>query len=863
MRISLTPDWRQMKDSIRRFSIRLFLPCLILVCVIFRTAFSAESNGSLSGRVIDKATRDPLRDVNVVVLDFGVGNITDGDGYFLIQNIRAGTCRVQFSLIGYQTVIVDGVVIYPDRQARVDVALDGMAIQLQPVEIQSRRPLIERDQPSTIFSLGEKKLSQLPISSFREALFFQPGTTLEGNVRGGKIEEVQYFIDGLPVQDVVGGGLGMDLPRGAISGLTFYSGGFGVEYGNALSGIVNVATRMGDNKGRVEVLFEKDNWIPARWDKQVDQLNEIEVSASGPLVTDKIFYSTSNNYRLTNTRWWQDFQNFYDSPVDHSLTGSAKIDYLHTPTMRFSMQGIYSFRDWRDYEFSWRYNLPGLPRRGRDSYRVAFIASNTYSPVSSYTISASRYYQHTIIGDRPFGNMEILPYEYDFYLQYIINGRRLWWSDVVQTIYSLKAEFSSQVNTQHFFRAGAELHYHDISSEVIKYEPQVTYFGKPDEDAPLLNYSNSYRYFPRSGNVYVQDKIEFKRDGSTLTAGVRWEFLDPRAERPLVEYIPGKPDEYTQVVKGTTHATFKHQFSPRLAFSAPLGPVSMFFLNVGYYFQSPLFDYLYSGINPVQLRSGTKSVLTGNPDLEPERTVAWEIGYKLGLGEHMVGTVTYFQKMTHNQVDARTLIPFDSKSAGDYGFASYVNTAEANARGLEWVLSKESGGIFSGSLSYTFMVTEGTSSSVNQEINYAQWGFPIPSVTTPLSWDQRHTVKADIQMNLPWNIDANMIVLFNSARPYTYYPTRDGFTPADSTMPFIPNNARMENVVIVHLKISHAHIIREFLPCSVRIYADIRNLLNTKNIRWMDSSGRIGGELSDPGAYYDPRRVRIGAVLEF
>ncbi len=210
-----------------------------------RTAFAVESNGALYGRVTDRATNEPLRDVNVIVLDIGVGSITDEEGYFQIQNVRAGTYRVQFSLVGYQTVIVGGVVIFPDRKARVDVTLDGVAIQLQPVEIQSRRSLIERDQPSTIFSLGEKKLSQLPISSFKEALFFQPGTTLEGNVRGGKIEEVQYFIDGLPVQDVVGGGLGMDLPRGAVSGLTFYSGGFGVEYGNALSGIVNVATRTG------------------------------------------------------------------------------------------------------------------------------------------------------------------------------------------------------------------------------------------------------------------------------------------------------------------------------------------------------------------------------------------------------------------------------------------------------------------------------------------------------------------------------------------------------------------------------------------------------------------------------------------
>jgi len=41
---------------------------------------------------------------------------------------------------------------------------------------------------------------------------------------------------------------------------------------------------------------------------------------------------------------------------------------------------------------------------------------------------------------------------------------------------------------------------------------------------------------------------------------------------------------------------------------------------------------------------------------------------------------------------------------------------------------------------------------------------------------------------------------------------------------------------------------------------DCRNALNTRNVLWMDSSGRIGGELSDPGAYDISRRTRM--VLE-
>jgi hypothetical protein len=47
---------------------------------------------------------------------------------------------------------------------------------------------------------------------------------------------------------------------------------------------------------------------------------------------------------------------------------------------------------------------------------------------------------------------------------------------------------------------------------------------------------------------------------------------------------------------------------------------------------------------------------------------------------------------------------------------------------------------------------------------------------------------------------------------------------------------------------------------NVTLSIDCRNVLNSRNVLWMDSSGRIGGELSDPGAYDVFRRTRM--VLE-
>ncbi|HAP36475.1 MAG TPA: hypothetical protein DCQ28_11240 [Bacteroidetes bacterium] len=243
--------------------------------------------------------------------------------------------------------------------------------------------------------------------------------------------------------------------------------------------------------------------------------------------------------------------------------------------------------------------------------------------------------------------------------------------------------------------------------------------------------------------------------------------------------------------------------------------------------------------------------------------MAWEIGYKHAVSENYVGSVTYFKKNVKNQIDSKTLIPFDSKAGGDFGFAQYVNNAEADAEGIEFILSRERDEILSGSISYTYMVTEGTSEVANQSINLAQWGFPIQATSFPLSWDQRHSIKVDIETKTFFGIVVNGIIWFNSPKPYTFFPTRDGFTPIDSTKDFVPNNSRMQNILFANVKLSKEFVFDNLQGFSLIVYLDARNILNTKNIKWIDSNGRIGGELGDPSAYYDPRRVKIGCSMAF
>jgi outer membrane receptor for ferrienterochelin and colicin len=821
------------------------------------------TTGILEGRLRDKTTKEPLIGVNVLIVGTTYGAATDTGGLYRVSNLRAGVYDVRYSLIGYKPVVMKGVRILPDLRTRIDLELEASAIELEAVEIRAERPLIQKDLAATAFLFGEMKLEKLPISSFREVLLLQPSATLEGNLRGGRTHEVVFLIDGLPVQDVIGGGLGALVPRSSIGELAIQSGGFNPEYGNALSGIVNVITRSGGSDHKYAVRIERDSWVPPSINKQQNRFSELEVTAGGPVIRDRVFYFTAHSARVEDTRWWQDLERFFPSPISTEITGFGKLDYVATPQTRLSLQTIYDVHQWHDYEFRWRFNLGGLPVRERQSFRSSLLLSHSVSASGFLNASLNLFYLRSKIGEGSGLDAGVGPYEYDFYLQYIVGGRRTWWADTRQTIYSLKTDYTVQANQSHLVKAGIEINQYALYSDIQKYEPELTYFGKPIVDAPLLSYSDAFRYGPRSGSVYIQDKVEVERDGSNLNFGLRWDFLDPTAERPIVEFIPVAGKEFQQVMKGRAKAKFKHQFSPRLSLAAPLGPSSILFVNFGHYFQFPLFEYLYSGITPAQLRQGTRSVLTGNPDLGAEQTVAWEIGFKHVVAERMLAAITYFRKRSSNQIDSKTLVPFDSKYAGDYGYGSFVNNAEAYVSGLEVVLSREQDERISGSLSYSYMVTQGLSETADQTLNFSQWGFPIPSLPYPLSWDQRHTLKIDTDFRLPFDIQGDIVLLYNSARPYTWFPTRDGFTPLNPLQSFLPNNARMKNVVIVNAKFSRQFALDRENRHKLSVYVDARNVMNRKNVRWIDSSGRIGGELGDPSAYYDPRRVRVGVRWEF
>jgi outer membrane receptor for ferrienterochelin and colicin len=819
----------------------------------------AGTNGVLEGTVKDRRTGELLPGVNVLVVGLQRGATTDTVGFFAVQGIRAGRYDVRVTHVGYRTALLKGVTVNPDLRTRLTLQLESADVTLDEIVVVQEKPLIQRDVTGTTYTLSAEESNLLPLDNVVEALRFKPGVTVEGNIRGGKTTEVLYLVDGLPVQDVLSGGLSARLPNSSITGMSIFTGGFEAEYGNALSGVVNIVTRTGTDEHRFSVRADNDHLAGGT---QNSKTTEFEVSGSGPLVVNELYYLASLQGLYSDTRWWQDFQYTIKSPVDRSLNGFLKLDYLFSPTFRLSTQALFSDHGWRDYEFPWRFNLDGLPPQDRTSYRLALMLSHSVSDAFYYTASLSRYHLRSQIGEGEKESLSISnPYQYDFFLRYIVDGQRSWWNRSTQESYTGRFDGAFKVNKDHLIKFGGELNLYNLDADVVKYEPRKTYFGKPLVNEPQLNFSTSFDYHPRSGSVYIQSKTDVPSEGALVNVGIRYDFLDPTASRPQIEAIPLSDTAYAFKLTGTVPASFKHQISPRFGAAMQVAEHGYLFVNLGWYFQYPLFDYLYAGLDRIALARGI-SAITGNPDLEPERTKVWELALKYSLPLDVVVSLTYFRKESTNLVDTKTFVPGDSKLAGSFGFSEYVNNPYADSKGLELVITRDRGKWLTGEVSYTYMVAEGVSGSSSDGFYIAQYGLPPGARVYPLSWDQRHTVKGLLIVSPVPDLTVTTAAEWHSGRPYTHYPTSTGFEMISGGV-FAQNNERMPEYMNVDLRAEYAFRPSWWAASLVTVYLDCRNLLDGQNVKWMDSNGRIGGELYDPSGYYIGRRTSLGAKVEF
>src|SRR5437867_9054635 len=244
--------------------VQLVLGAAILLAsavFVFGTAW-AGTTGQLSGVVRDAKTSEAVSLASVAIPELRRGAVTDAQGNYVILNIPAGHYTVRVSLLGFVPQVREGVEIIPDFNTRLDFGVESTVLTNVPeVVIKAERPLIQKDVTGTAKFLSGEDLKYQPLRGYQDAVAQQSGVVnfklnidneAQNNntliVRGGRPNEVAYYVDGFSQQDPLTGVSTTAINSDAISEIVVQTGGFNAEYGRINSGVVNLVTKEGSEK---------------------------------------------------------------------------------------------------------------------------------------------------------------------------------------------------------------------------------------------------------------------------------------------------------------------------------------------------------------------------------------------------------------------------------------------------------------------------------------------------------------------------------------------------------------------------------------------------------------------------------------
>ena len=230
--------------------------CVALLAALVPEAALSQTAGTVSGRVVDERTEQPVSEAVVRIAGIEVEALTDGAGLFSLSMIPVGEQLILFEHLAYgehsRRVLVE-----PDGHLQFEVRISQQAIELAPLVVESRTDL-ERRRQSTGFSMNEVEAEEIDQAArigqtlselLRDRLpgAFIRGSCLEtrGPTGGSRCREVRIILDGIPIS--APGTLLATMPISNIERLELLSAGeAGARYGSlGGNGVLLIETKTG------------------------------------------------------------------------------------------------------------------------------------------------------------------------------------------------------------------------------------------------------------------------------------------------------------------------------------------------------------------------------------------------------------------------------------------------------------------------------------------------------------------------------------------------------------------------------------------------------------------------------------------
>ncbi|MFO7447860.1 MAG: TonB-dependent receptor [Ignavibacteriaceae bacterium] len=845
----------------------------LLTLILLFTAYwlSAQTTGKISGKVTDE-NDEPVYGANVVLLGTGLGAAADFEGSYFVINIPPGVYNVNVSAVGYTTKKIENVDVRAGLTTNLDVKISASAVGMQEIVVSYTRPPVQKDLTSKMQGFDSRDLNSLPVAGVIENILTrqagiskditttpvnsQPALGLYATAptdglhfRGGRTNETAYYFDGVDVTDRLWGGFNFNtIGEGSIQSMETFTGTFGPQYGNAMSGAISI---------------QPLDYVPSKYSARVSSFTDgfgeikssmntynIDASLSGPLFGLKNFgfsfagklYSTDGHLNGFI------YPDFIDSggmdksgepeevPMafndNRSLFGKLiwqiadplklRIGYLNTSTS----QG--------NYNHFFKYNPNGTPHSHLDGNLGYARLTHVLSKSTFYDVIVSyyqrKYKSHVYDSPEEYAvRPELTTLEFSIagenYIYMKSNFERL----------EVKINFTSQITKQHSITAGISAA--QMKTALLRINPTG---WVPFDD---------YDYRPYDASIYVNDKMEFEDIGMVINIGGRFDYVN--TNREFIENI-SDPAGAVSRVKPRTY------FSPRFGISYPISDVAAFRFGYGHYYQFPKFFDIFQGTNRNYSGYPAPNVkeLLGSPTskgvLNEEKTINYEAGVQIALNRLLTLDITGYYRKISNLIGTSLVTGYiySGGVASEVQFPAFDNINFATVKGIEVSLKQDFNNFFSWFLNYTYaqsLVSSSVLMRVQSDITR----------TSPADWDQPHSISFGAVFEFPGKWGFSVLGKASSGFPYTYNA-------------FQPNALRGPIQSDIDLS-----VYKEFDLFSVnsRVFLQVINILNVQNVYWVyPSSGRPGqgtdpsfsaDYYNNPSAWGAGRNIQMGISFTY
>ncbi|VTR68467.1 TonB-dependent receptor [Desulfosarcina cetonica] len=515
---------------------------------------------------------------------------------------------------------------------------------------------------TTVTEVSSEEITAKGASTIAEALTFLPGVVVRNtgkgeahvSVRGFEQGQVKVLIDGVPARESYFGTVDLSmLPADAISKITITKGASSVLYGaNTMGGVINIITKKGTAVPQTAFTAAFGDYRTAHYAlNHGGSKGAINYWLSGG-------YQTSDGYRLSN-----------DFDPDDPEVGEAS-----------SYHEDGGKRDLSDYRKKSLDFKVGYDPGGDSSLYLSFdyVDDQRGMPVfynRYWSYDHWRQWQANLVGEHRFADLLKVKTRL-FYVshndgikdvswdaEHATNPRRKWFEESYYDDFSVGGEIQTTSTLTDWNTLRFALHYLEDNHKEANYLTADCMDVR--SGAESVGWTAEDEYEARTYSLAVEDEIAlFNR--LSIVLGLSYDTFEPTQTADQPE--PGKMDT----------------FNPQIGLVFDLTDATRLHASVGKKTRFPSLKELYSEYGG------------GNPDLDPERAIAYEIGASHRFSERLTTEVSLFYNDIDDLIDTKRI---DGNNV-------YININEAIIYGAEAVVRLRLTDDFNAELNYTYMETQ-------------------------------------------------------------------------------------------------------------------------------------------------------------